>query len=241
MKMEDYWPGPLTDNAVHVWHLTIHNTVQDMLKYSDCLSPPEINRSRKFNFEKDRLAYLARHVFLRKVLACYLDIDCGQIHFRNNAYGKPFIDINENTNHINFNLSKSHDHVLLAVTRNRSIGCDIEKHDKALDIRAIAGNFFSAEDIKHILESDNRHRKFFDYWSAKEAYIKAQGKGLSIPLNQFTLLMGMNGDIEILENNASTDNSGDWRIKQLNIRHGFSTAIAVAGKINAVSVVDVAL
>lgn len=64
MRMEHYWPGALSEGEVHVWHLFANDESQDILKHMDCLSAREKDKSNRFKFEKDRLRYITRHVFL---------------------------------------------------------------------------------------------------------------------------------------------------------------------------------
>jgi len=97
-------------------------------------------------------------------------------------------------------MSKSHRHVLITITQNRSIGCDIERHNEDLDFNAIINNYFTKQEVKFIQDSNYQPISFFDYWAAKEAYIKARGEGLSLPLDQFTLHIDGNDNTSLLEN-----------------------------------------
>lgn len=189
--------------------------------------------------ENDRLSYIARHVFLRKVLACYLSIDCIDIKFTENDYGKPFVDEPVNSQLLQFSMSNSNDHVLLAITQHRLIGCDIENRSENLDYKAIASNFFSVQEIKFIRDSDNQRISFFDYWAAKEAYIKARGEGLSLPLDQFTLHIDNEDNVSMLENLADADDVKQWRAKRLEVADGYSAAIWVAGNASSVKLINV--
>ena len=238
MKLEQYWPGALADHEVHIWHLAAGEQSKELLNHTDCLSNREKDKSNNFILEKDRLGYITRRVFLRKVLACYLDVACDQIKFTENDYGKPFIEGSINPQSLQFSLSKSHDHVLLAITQHRLIGCDIEKYNEALDYKTIIDKFFSAQEINYILGSSNQQTCFFDYWSAKEAYIKARGEGLSLPLDQFTLHIDNNEYVTMLENIFDQQDIDKWHIQCLKIDTGFSAAVAIKGKLSIVKMTD---
>ena len=239
MRMEHYWPGALSDGEVHVWHLIANDESQDILKYMDCLFAQEKDKSNRFKFEKDRLRYITRHVFLRKVLACYLNTGWDQIKFRENDYGKPFIDGPASSQSLQFSMSKSNNHVLVAIMQNRLVGCDIERHNDDLDYKAIIDNYFSAQEIKFILGNSKQRTNFFDYWTAKEAYIKARGEGLSFPLDQFTLHIDNNDNVSMRENLMKPGDVDKWRIRQLKIGAGFSAAITIEGEISSVRQVNV--
>lgn len=239
MKVEQYWPGALSDGEVHVWHLATGGEAQEILKYMDFLSDQEKDKSNRFKFEKDRLRYITRHVFLREVLACYLNIAFDQIKFTENNYGKPFVDDSVNLQSLQFNLSKSNNHILLALTRIRLIGCDIERHNENLDYSAIINNYFSTQEINLILANSKQRMRFFDYWTVKEAYIKARGEGMSLPLDQFTLYIDNNDIVSMHENLMEPRDVGKWHIRQLKIAAGFSAAIAIEGEINSIKQIEV--
>lgn len=239
MRIDHYWPGVLSDGEVHVWQLVDNHRLQETLKYMDCLSVQEKEKSSRFKFETDRIRYITRHVFLRNVLACYLNIDCDQIQFKENDYGKPFIDYSVNSRNLQFNMSKSDNNVLVAITQNRHIGCDIEKRNDNFDCKSIIDNYFSAQEIKNILESKNECINFFDYWAAKEAYIKARGEGLAFPLDQFTLCIGDNDNVSMLENLVEPQDVDKWYIKLLKTGSEFSAAITTEGKISDVRMINI--
>jgi len=237
--IENYWPGALSESEVHIWHLVADDELQEIHKYADCLSVQEKEKSNRFKFEKDRLRYITRHVFLRKVLACYLDVDCDQIKFKENDYGKPFIDEPANIPELHFNMSKSANHVLVAVTHERLIGCDIEKQNDELDYKAIIKNYFSAKEINCILDNNNEQLNFFDYWAGKEAYIKARGEGLSFELDKFTLHVDVNDDVRMLENLQAPQDVDRWCIRRLHSAAGFSAAVSVDGVIGSIREIDI--
>ncbi|MCM3005713.1 4'-phosphopantetheinyl transferase family protein [Priestia koreensis] len=98
-----------------------------------------------------------------------------------NEYGKP--SINEVPNFY-FNLSHSHEWVV-CVTDTEEIGIDIEKINP-IDFR-IAERFFTSLEFSKIEESPLSEKIdcFYEYWTMKESYIKAKGRGFSIPLHSF--------------------------------------------------------
>ena len=239
--IKNYWPGALSENEVHVWHLVADDESQEMQNYADCLSTREKEKSNGFKFENDQRRYITRHVFLRKVLACYLGVNADQIKFREDDYGKPFIDEPANIPELHFNMSKSANHVLIAVTHGRLIGCDIEKHNDEQDFKVIIENYFSAQEINFILDDSSDQLNFFDYWAAKEAYIKARGEGLSFELDKFTLHIDANDNVSMLENLQAPQDVGRWCIKRLHPAEGFSAAVCVDGDISSMTEIDVKL
>src|SRR5262249_50093841 len=116
---------------------------------------------------------------LRKILSDYLNTGPEKITFTYNQYGKPA------TNGIHFNLSHSADLAILAVSRTRELGVDLEKITPIDD--RIAEHFFSPNEVAALraLPEDGQQEAFFAVWTRKEAYVKAHGQGLSIPLSSF--------------------------------------------------------
>ena len=74
-----------------------------------------------------------------------------------------------------------------ARVRNEEVGIDVERFDRRCDMEAIARRYFSALEIQELMSlgMGDRPARFLEYWTLKEAYVKARGLGLSIPLDSF--------------------------------------------------------
>jgi 4'-phosphopantetheinyl transferase len=147
----------------------------------------EIKISRCRNRE-DAERTLIAELLIRGIVCKKFAIHNDQIYFTVNEYGKPLLPWIPN---FHFNLSHSGDWVVCAVSEY-PIGVDIELI-KPIDL-AIANRFFTKKEIDFIMSEEevNRIPTFYDLWSLKESYIKALGKGLSMPLDSFTILPGQN-------------------------------------------------
>lgn len=99
--------------------------------------------------------------------------------------------------------------------------------------------YFSAQEINFILGNSKQRMSFFDYWTAKEAYIKARGEGLSFSLDQFTLYIDSNDIVSLRENLMEPRDVNKWHIRRLKIGAGFSAAITIEGEINSVKQINV--
>ncbi len=152
---------------------------EELLSYISLDEQEKIKRFRRY---EDALRGLTSKMLLRFIIVSLLGKQNKDIHFDKNDYGKPFL---VGTNDFYFNLSHSGDWVVCAVD-NLPVGIDVEKiHDVDLDL---SKRFFSEDEHKYLstLESKNRREAFFEFWTLKESYIKADGRGLSIPLNSFS-------------------------------------------------------
>ncbi|MEN1969629.1 4'-phosphopantetheinyl transferase superfamily protein [Lentibacillus sp. N15] len=123
-------------------------------------------------------------LLIRKALYENTGANIDNITFRYNDYGKPLVDVPKT---FHFNVSHSDEWVVCA-TDNLPIGIDIERINP-IDLE-IAKQFFTKEEYEFIISRPDRDKisTFYEYWTLKESYIKAIGKGLSIPLNSFSIL-----------------------------------------------------
>ena len=158
-------------------------------RYRRILSENEKRQELRFHFSKDRHRYLITRALVRTVLSQYAPISPEQWEFASNAYGKPAISNNHwDAKTISFNISHTDGLVALGITKAKSIGVDAENIISRPAPIEVANHFFSANEVAELdaLTLSKRQERFFQFWTLKEAYIKARGMGLSIPLNQFS-------------------------------------------------------
>ncbi len=150
------------------------------------LTEDERRKQQRFHFERDRHRYLVTRASLRLVLSRYLPLEPLRWRFITNDYGKPRIADCALAARLSFNLSHTEGLILIAVSAHDGIGVDVENvsRDVALDV---ADHFFAPWEARAMraLAPALQRQRFFEYWTLKEAYIKARGMGLSIPLEQF--------------------------------------------------------
>lgn len=176
-------PGecPLSESEVHLWTVGL-SAVTDPKPYFSLLSADERERANRFRQEQDWLRFVVFRAMLRTLVGRYLDRDPSAITFQYGERGKPAIS----DGGIHFNLSHSHDLAVYAFGIGE-LGVDVE-WIREVEIEAIARRFFTKEECAWILANDTPAHAFFDCWTRKEAFIKAEGGGLSIPLHEFSVL-----------------------------------------------------
>ena len=156
------------------------------------LSLAERQRAQAFRFPKDRDLYVAAHIFLRRVLSQYAPLAAAHWQFNHNAYGKPSI-ANVGYDWLQFNLSHTQGMIACAVVRGRAVGVDIEQINRLCDLPSLCQYVLTPIEATDVLAASLPHEqteRFFTYWTLKEAYIKARGMGLQLPLQQFAFLRG---------------------------------------------------
>lgn len=206
----------LPDNEIHVWLIQLGATV------ASCLSERESARAARFVFEKDRKSYTVGHTALRDILSRYTGGSPAALNFLAAKRGKPYLPDHPD---IRFNLSDSGEFALVAVARAREVGVDIERIRAERPTQGIAERFFAPAEVRELMETpeDRRVAAFFAGWSRKEAYMKACGEGMHIPLNSFVVSLGEDAIIR------KADDRERWSICALEAPTGYASALVVEG------------
>ncbi len=182
----------LQDKDIHLW-LTRPKEIADptlLASYQLLLSPDERKKQQRYRFAKDRHNGLVTRAFVRYVLSQYADLQPAEWIFEKGRYGKP--EISNSPLSLRFNLSHTEEMIVCAVILQKDIGCDIENRSRITDLKSIARRYFSASEVTTLLAlpTTQQQVRFYEYWTLKEAYVKATGQGLSIPLNTFSFSIG---------------------------------------------------
>lgn len=234
-------PGQLiSSNEVHIWRLLLNEHHSNIENIKQNLSNDELVKTEKFYFEKDQNRFIMARGMLRMILAGYLGTKPHELRFEYTPFGKPLLAENNDNKSIHFNISHSDNVVLYAITNNRNIGIDVERINDRIDITQVAQRFFSPGEINALerCKRENRAEIFFQYWTRKEALVKAMGNGVSFSLEQIDVSK-VDGKalspIRLL--NTGTDVS-DWHIQDLFPAEGYTAAFAVKESDLAISYWD---
>jgi 4'-phosphopantetheinyl transferase len=191
------WLRALADgHEAHLWHVDPEQVTDDLLlaAYRDLLSPAERERMARFAFERLRRDYLVTRALVRTTLSIYQPaVDPRSWQFVANPYGRPEIQAPLAAPRLRFNLSHTDRSIVCLVAVEREIGVDVEDTARAGSFGTeIAQRFFSPLEVAELqsLPPEAQPSRFFDYWTLKEAYIKARGLGLQLPLDQFSFHLG---------------------------------------------------
>lgn len=225
-------PPPLRADDVHVWRiaLAVGDTLLACLR--ETLGEDERKRAERFHFEKDRRHFIAGRGSMRILLAGYLARRPEEVRFAYSNYGKPRLVDTDNAGNLHFNLTHSHGLALLALTRGRDVGVDVERlRDMERDGEPLAERFFSPREVAALrsLPLELRREAFFHCWTRKEAYIKAVGKGLALPLDQFDVTLQPGEPAALLATQGDSQEARRWSMRSLQPGEGFVAALAVEG------------
>lgn len=217
---------------IHIWHADQADFSLTELK-TDCLAwltENERQRFQRYQFDKHRKQLLLGKVLQRVVLSRYVpSMAPASWEFSQNDYGKPAVSKEQNADAIYFNLTHSAERAVLAVARVEDVGVDIEFSNRPRQIEAIAQRYFSEQECKEILalEESRQQDRFYDLWTLKEAYIKACGMGLAIPLQHFSYVFSEKNKLVIEFDDRRNDSPEDWQLWQLDGGVDYKLALAV--------------
>ncbi|MDT8427290.1 MAG: 4'-phosphopantetheinyl transferase superfamily protein [Pseudomonadales bacterium] len=213
---------------IHLWLIMANPAPEALARFGLLLNEQERARHERFLFEQDRQRFLLTRAGIRTLLSHYVPgIAPGEWTFGSNAHGKPWISNPEVAGRLFFSISHTAGLIAMAVSRLEEIGLDVENRQLPRRTVAVAERFFAAQEVKdlHQLPVAAQDSRFFDLWTLKEAYIKARGLGLAIPLQSFAFSFGGMPTISFIGSDA--DDAGHWRFWQFDHMQQFRLALAV--------------
>lgn len=198
-------------------------------RYSDLMSDEERQRNERYHFAIDRRRDLIARALLRTQLAERLSTQPQSLIFTRGEHGKPaLVGNDQEAANVQFNLSHAGDWVVLALASKR-VGVDIEYTPRNNDVMAIADRYFFGQEINE-LKSFNKSeqvQRFFDYWTLKEAYMKARGEGIALGLSNFGFSVIDKQNISIKMKPCLNDNPSDWQFLLTSPNPDYRLALAI--------------
>jgi len=232
---EPIWGGfsgsyALPEDEIHVWRTTLDMTASGFARLRQILSQDERDRADRFRFEVDGRRAVIGRGYLRLLLGQILDLPASKLRFEYDEFGKPSLTPGHALP-LRFNLSHSGDLILIAITIGRAVGVDVERIRTDLDPDELAARFFSASEYKILasLAGPARYDAFFACWTRKEAYLKAKGVGLSLPLDQFDVSFLPNEIPQLLATRPDSAEAQRWGLRTLDLSANYAAALAAPG------------
>lgn len=217
----------LPEGVVHLWKRHLDATAAEVSASYQLLSAEEAERARRFLVDRPRNAFVLTRGTLRALLGRYLDSGPHSIRFRYEAHGKPLL---EEASNLSFNVSHTDGLALIGVVRGRRIGVDVEKVNQETEVGNLAERFFSESERQDLrrLRGDELRAAFFRVWTRKEAYIKATGEGLSLPLHQFDVSFSVGDRDALRATRPDASEAEQWTISDVAVQSGYAAAVAIA-------------
>jgi 4'-phosphopantetheinyl transferase len=177
----------LAEGEIHLWRAYLDCEETVLRRFKATLASDERDRAQRYFFQRDRDHFMASRGVLRELLGKYVTRAPDEIEFEYTPQGKPSLRPEGLTPPIRFNVSHSHGLALFAFAVGRNLGVDVELVRPDFGGDEIAERYFAPQEVEElrILPASLRAEAFFLCWTRKEAYVKARGEGLQIPLDSF--------------------------------------------------------
>jgi 4'-phosphopantetheinyl transferase len=205
---------PLRRDEAHVWYAPLDDGRRpaDMHPWLRVLSAEERDRHGRLLRGGDE--YLLAHALLRTALSRYAAVEPEAWVFDRNRHGRPEVSAALTSDPLRFSLSHTEGLVACAVTRGATVGVDVENTTRSPEIIEIADRFFAPPESRALraLDGPARRARFFELWTLKEAYVKARGLGLTLPLAEFAFLID-GGPIHVEFTVQVTDDARRWHFE----------------------------
>ena len=226
----------LASTEIHIWEFPLNPSGSDLDAYATLLSEDERIRASRFRFETDARRFTVARASVRSILGGYTGATGHDLRFDYSHYGKP--SLAGVTADIRFNVSHSADLAMLAVVRGREVGVDVETIRVEVETDKLAERYFSLHERESLRAIPNQDRvsAFFRCWTCKEAFLKAQGFGLSRSLESFDVEVNPERPARLLSTRPDGGEAARWSLQDVQTVRAYAAAVAVDGPAAAVMV-----
>lgn len=217
-------PGP---GELHLWRIRLRGEPLLVAARARLLSLYEQHRMHRYRFPHLRDAFALRHGAMRSILGAYLQVEPSTLELTAQPGGKPELGPVTGQPPLQFNLSDSGDWALLAVTCDARVGVDIEQLRPLADMEEVARDHFSSAEVAALrdIAPAETLAAFFRCWTRKEAWLKATGRGLTVPLDSFDVTLAAGEAPRLLRvANAPAEAERWWM-------HGCDPAVGYVGTV----------
>jgi 4'-phosphopantetheinyl transferase len=219
----------LHEGEIHLWYANVDHLIEKfhVRNFDQFLSADELERVSRFRFNRDRKLFLAAHGLMRVILSNYLNVKPSELSFSIGPFGRP--ELAGSSSRLRFNLSHSGKAVLLGVTLQAAIGVDIALVQSAEKLLDVARQSFTPRETEWIagVAADEKIDRFFTIWTLKEAYVKARGFGLNLPLASFDIIAAADGSARLGREEPLHPHHQRWIFRHFRILNEYRAAVAV--------------
>nr|BBH94795.1 4'-phosphopantetheinyl transferase [Thermogemmatispora argillosa] len=231
----------LPPGEVHIWCASLAVPPGAVDQLASVLEPGECQRAARFRYEPDRQRFIVARAILRMILSRYLGLLPQQLRLLTNPWGKPLLAPSSTgpSLPITFNLSHAESLALYAFTLEQDIGVDLEylRPLPEKELEQLAARYFSPAEYHTLcsLPREERLSSFFRCWTRKEAYVKARGQGLSLPLDAFEVSLAPGVPAKLLASREEPEAPERWSLLTIEPAPSYIGALAVKGHIQHVA------
>lgn len=215
----------LNKNSVHIYSLCTDNYSEHIPQLETFLGSEDQARLNTLHQADFKNNFIISRGLLRSILSTYTGIAAAEIKLQRNQHGKPLLA--ESMPAIQFNMTHTQSRLLIALSSENTVGIDIENRHRKVKMAQLAQKIMSGNELAYFqtLDQEQQVQVFFENWTAKEAYLKATGEGISAGMNQIEIIRTENGlIIKDLRNRFSDQR---WFLYQLENHADFIATLAV--------------
>jgi medium-chain acyl-[acyl-carrier-protein] hydrolase len=219
----------LEPGEVHLWLIDFDDNVEKLSGLERWLAGDERERADRFHFKVDRQRFIVGRIALRSLLGRYLGHEPASVRLCYDSWGKPGLIESQSNIDLRFNLAHSGGIALMGLALGRAIGVDIERIRPDVECLELSRRYFSPREVAALeaVRSADRLLAFFKIWTRKEAYLKAHGVGLSLPLDRFSV--NLDEPPQLLSAEHDCSQLGRWEFYSLAPASDCIGALAVEG------------
>lgn len=236
----DSLPG-LKENQVVVWRFNPRSQYCYINRFESLLSQEEKQRLARFVDQEARRNFVVCRGVLRFLLAQVIKTTSRSLNIQNGRQGKPNLDPHAHSFPVKFNISHTQGLCVISISKNLEVGVDVEKIHSMDELARMAHSYLTLDEYElwENTEESLRIEKFYEYWCAKEAILKAAGYGLSIHPGQINILDAVsNQPIRGTQEDGFLFEIRDYQLIQLPLEKEFKGWLAVLGKPDAIVLND---
>ena len=211
------WPAA---DEVHVWSIDLDRPAAHL---AGVLSEDELLRAAAFKVEDARRRFVVARSALRTLLGRYLGAEPGTLRFGTGPQGKPRLDPPSSTR---FNVSHSGSVGMIAISRDKEVGIDVEQIKPRDHLAGVARRVFTQAE-RDAIDSDE---DFYRHWVAKEAFVKATGRGVS-SVKSFEVLLDAPGGARLTHVGGDHEEAANWTLQPLEAPPGYAAAVVARGSV----------
>ncbi len=211
------------ERHVDLWAVCTRVSDARAVQLAQLLSDHERARAHAFMRREHRMRHVVVHGTLRQLLTLYTCVHPARHVFDYGPQGKPLLRADGNAA-IHFSLAYSGELAIIAVAAF-AVGVDVEELRPLDDALAVAASFFAADEFEALaaLPSVDQLRAFYRCWTRKEAFLKATGDGLSLPLASLAVGSESERQVHVLARRGNDE----WELYDIDPAPGYVGALAV--------------
>ena len=221
-------PGGPADGEVRVWRVRLQRLAGSPEVPLTALSAAERHRAARFRRAEGARRWVSGRLVLRRLLGDCLGVPGGDLPIVTDPFGRPML-ADGYGGRLRWNVARCDDLALYALCVGREVGIDLERVRPEIEALALAERFFAAAEIAALRDVPpaDRAEAFCRVWTRKEAYVKAIGRGLSTPLDCFSVPVGPVARSRLLAHADGPEEAERWELLDVPAFPGHLAAVAV--------------